>query len=140
MVAWAIWLESTRRWNWCWLSVSPGDSIRSRASISKMMPPKIAIQTIQVRGGTRNSPPFLGRLSSSLCLLSFAIVSNSCAKLARSDEQEPNQGGDDANRQHAPHHAQQHGVGLAHLHHRHTQQLLFHLARQPGFGMEGDGF
>jgi hypothetical protein len=38
-----------------------------------MIPPKTAIQMSQVRGGTRNSPPFRGVLSS-LYLLSSAIL------------------------------------------------------------------
>src|SRR5215510_5572722 len=39
-----------------------------------MMPPKMAIQTIHVRGGTRNSPPLFGCFSSSLNLLSSAML------------------------------------------------------------------
>src|SRR5438094_9219755 len=50
-------------------------------SISRMMPPKMAIQTIQVRGGTLNSPPFLGLFSSSLDLLSSGIFYFSWTKL-----------------------------------------------------------
>ena len=38
------------------------------------MPPKIAIQTTHVRGGTLNSPPFLEFLSSPLDLLSSGIL------------------------------------------------------------------
>src|SRR6266478_666763 len=49
-----------------------------------MMPPKMAIQTIQVRGGTLNSPPFLGFFSSSLCLLSSDIMYPVAAKLPSS--------------------------------------------------------
>src|ERR1051325_2441799 len=41
-----------------------------------MMPPKMAIHTIHVRGGTRNSPPFfpssLFRLSSAMCSYNWA--------------------------------------------------------------------
>ena len=46
-----------------------------------MMPPKIAIQTTQVRGGTLNSPPFLEFFSSSLCLFSSDIYVFGCAKV-----------------------------------------------------------
>src|SRR5205823_2829959 len=38
------------------------------------MPPKMAIHTTHVRGGTRKSPPFLAFLSSSLYLLSSDII------------------------------------------------------------------
>src|SRR5258705_5296852 len=82
MVACAIWLDSTSCWNRYWLSTSPWVSIRSRKSINRMIPPKIAIHTIQVRGGTRNSPHFLGAFSSSLCLFSSGIFCNGCANLA----------------------------------------------------------
>src|SRR5437588_3360636 len=58
---------------------SPGESIFSLSSISRIIPPKIAIQTIQVRGGTLNSPPFLEFLSSSLYLLSSDILRNPIA-------------------------------------------------------------
>src|SRR5438046_5339607 len=68
--------------NFHWGSGSPGVSHLSRMSINMMMPPKMAIQTIQVRGGTRNSPPFLGFLSSSFDLLSSGILVTVAAKLS----------------------------------------------------------
>src|SRR5437660_5645046 len=54
--------------------LSPCVSHFSRISISRMIPPKMAIHTIQVRGGTRNSPPFFGFLSSSFDLFSSGIL------------------------------------------------------------------
>src|SRR5882724_12490895 len=65
-----------------WGRLSPCVSHFSRMSINRMMPPKMAIQTIQVRGGTRNSPPFLGFLSSSFDLLSSGILVTVAPKLS----------------------------------------------------------
>lgn len=74
MVAWAIWFDSTfNRKSHC-VSTCPGESIRSRSSMSAIIPLKITIQTIQVLGGTLNSPPFRGVRSSSLYRLSSAIL------------------------------------------------------------------
>src|SRR5262249_13882096 len=45
-------------------------------SIRSRIPPNIAIQTTHVRGGTLNSPFFLGVFSSSLYLLSSDILNS----------------------------------------------------------------
>src|SRR5436190_1245960 len=70
----------------------PWDSHLSRISINRMIPPKIAIHTTHVRGGTLNSPPFLAFLSSSLFLLSSDMLKKTgCASVtslggSRNDE------------------------------------------------------
>src|SRR5258708_36455937 len=66
-------LDSTNWANWYWLMGWACGSTFSLKSTRRMMPPKIAIQAIQVRGGTLNSP-FLEFFSSSLFLLSSAIL------------------------------------------------------------------
>src|SRR6266446_785396 len=52
-VAWTIWPASNNSSNRCWLTGSPSDSHLSLTSISRIIPPKIDIQTLQVRDGMR---------------------------------------------------------------------------------------
>jgi len=56
--------------------------MRSLKSISSVTPPRIAIQTIMVRGGTLNSLPLFKFLPGSPDLLSFAILALVVASLA----------------------------------------------------------
>src|ERR1043166_4325937 len=60
MVAWTIWPGSTSCSNLCWLISLLSESKRSLESISRMIPPKTASQTIQARDRVRPSPPVLG--------------------------------------------------------------------------------
>src|SRR6266576_6380405 len=65
MMACAIRFDSTFLKKLYCDNCSLGGVILSLASMNRMIPPKMAIHTIHVRGGTRNSP-FFEDLSSSL--------------------------------------------------------------------------